>query len=117
MAFVSVISMTRGQKYARNLAAFVRFRETKVGAGGSFSKETNFRGKKVDIQIDESTKQIRCREDENGNRVGDKNGQFGFSKALLKIVGIERIPLKLSEDGWWYGSYAQEGGANEKANR
>ena len=117
MAFVSMLSMTKKQKYGRNLKAFVRFRMTKVGAAGSFSKETNLRGKRVDIQIDEETGRIRCKEDENGNRVGNINGQFGFSKALVKVLGVDRIYLEPSDDGWWYGSYENQGVTDEQANR
>ncbi|MDF9909589.1 UNVERIFIED_ORG: hypothetical protein OKW14_001515 [Pantoea brenneri] len=117
MSFVSISNTSHKQKYARSLTAFVRFRNTQNGAGGSFSKKTGFRGKRVDIQIDEETNQIRCREDAEGTLCGVNNGQFGFSKSILKIVGYERISLTLADDGWWYGSYENKGVTNEKTNR
>jgi hypothetical protein len=110
MSFESQIFTSRSYRHSKTSGAFVRFRIIKngVGGGGSFSKATGFRGKKVDIQLDEELKKIRCKEAENGNQVGSNNGQFGITMHLVNVVGKERIALTLGDDGWWYGSYADK---------
>jgi hypothetical protein len=119
MAFVSQIGLatSKGRRGAVKLAPFVVFRRSKSGACcGNLNRSMPFRGEQIDIQIDEEARQIRIGRDENGYRVEPKGGQFSCSIRLLEILGSERIFLTLADDGWWYGSYAQEGVANEKAN-
>lgn len=106
MAFESQIFTARSYRHAKTSGAFVRFRMiSNTGGGGSFSKATGFRGKRIDIQLDEQAKKIRCKEVEHGNKVGKVNGQFGITKHLFNVCGTERIALTLADDGWWYGSY------------
>ena len=109
MAFQSQIGFRRATEPHRS-KPFVRFRKTTSGAGGGkISNTVTLREKRIDIQIDEDTKQIRIGEDKGGVSCG-KNGSFSCSLAIFKIVGSERILLTDGGDGWWYGTYANLGG-------
>ncbi|ELY4670870.1 hypothetical protein ACOJBQ_003946 [Cronobacter muytjensii] len=108
MAFVSQIGLVKNNKRpgSAKLPPFVVFRKSQSGACiGSLNRSMPFRGERIDIQIDEETKQIRIRQADKGYRVEPKCGQFSCSIRLLEILGGERIFMTLSEDGWWYGEY------------
>ena len=116
MAFQSQIGFRRAPQRHRSKPS-VRFRKTTSGAGGgSISNSVPLREKRIDIQIDEETKQIRIGENTGGVSCG-KNGSFSCSLAIFKIVGSESILLTDGGDGWWYGTYANQGAFNEQANR
>lgn len=109
MAFQSQIGFRRATAPHRS-KPFVRFRKTTSGAGGgTISNAVPLREKRIDIQIDEDTKQIRIGEDKCGVSCG-KNGSFSCSLAIFKIVGSESVLLTDGGDGWWYGTYANLGG-------
>lgn len=100
MAFVSQKNMNGWVK-----TPSVRFRKTKSGAGGgSVSKAVPLRGERIDIQIDEDTRQIRLGIDEKGVSC-HATGSFSCSLNVFQIVGDKRIDLTEGEDGWWYGKY------------
>ncbi|EOI3465046.1 hypothetical protein ACMSW1_002523 [Cronobacter dublinensis] len=116
MAFVSQIGIAKKSKRPGSvkLPPFVVFRKSKSGACcGNLNRSMPFRGERIDIQIDEESKKIRIRQDENGYRVEPKGGQFSCSIRLLEILGGERIFMTLSEDGWWYGDYGNSTAAED----
>lgn len=109
MAFESQIGKRRAFQPHRKKPA-IRFRKTASGAGGGYvTNSVPLRGKRIDIQIDEETKQLRIGENEKGVSCG-KTGSFSCSRAIFGFVGGESILLTDAGDGWWYGSY---GGKNE----
>ncbi|MGL3999816.1 hypothetical protein ACR3LR_08355 [Pantoea eucalypti] len=113
MAFISQLGLVKNKarQGASKLPPFVVFRLSKSGACcGNLNRSMPFRGEQIDIQIDEEAKQIRIGRDESGYRVEPKGGQFSCSIRILEILGTERIFLTLSDDGWWYGSYANQKG-------
>ena len=88
----------------RNIAP-LKFRRTSSGACfGHVTKPTKLLGTKVDVQIDTEKKHIRLKESRNGNKVS-VDGSFGSRAVVVDIVGTDRIPLTLSDDGWWYEEY------------
>ncbi len=106
MAFKSQVFTDKNIKLNGAKATFVRFRLlSNNSSGGSFSKAVGFNGKRIDIQIDEESKRIRCKEHPYGNKVSEKAGIFGINKSVVRTCGKDRIYLTLSEDGWWYGDY------------
>lgn len=106
MAFKSQVFTHGNTNLNGAKATFVRFRVlSNNSSGGSFSKAVGLHGKRVDIQIDEESKRIRCKEHPDGNKVSEKAGLFGINKSAVIACGKERIYLTLSDDGWWYGSY------------
>ncbi|RBO13337.1 hypothetical protein [Pantoea sp. 3_1284] len=108
MAFQSQIGFRRAPAPHRS-KPFAKFRKTSSGAGGgTISNSVPLREKRIDIQIDEETMQIRIGENASGVSCG-KNGSFSCSLAIFKIVGSESILLTDGGDGWWYGSYYREG--------
>lgn len=106
MAFKSQVFTHENINLNGAKATFVRFRLlSNNSSGGSFSKAVGFNGKRIDIQIDEESKRIRCKEHPDGNKVSEKAGIFGIKNGVVSTCGKDRIYLTLSEDGWWYGSY------------
>lgn len=104
MAFVSQIHGKPGRPKA---GPGVIFRETPSKSGGGYiSKSVPLRGKKIDIQIDETKKLIRLTEYAAGVSVCN-NGTFSCPRSTFQIVGRSRISLELNADGYWYGSYGE----------
>ena len=100
MAFVSQRNMNGWTK-----SPSVRFRKTKSCAGGGcVSKAVPLRGERIDIQIDEETRQVRLGVDQKGVSC-NATGTFSCSLNVFRIVGDQRIDLKDGGDGWWYGNY------------
>lgn len=113
MAFVSQIGIAKNDLHpgGKKLAPFVVFRKSKSGACvGNLNRAMPFRGEKIDVQIDIETKKIRIGKNDSGFSVESKGGQFSCSLQVFETVGHERIFLTLADDGWWYGSYANQNG-------
>lgn len=88
---------------------FVRFRKGKGSVvSASLNKAVPLRGKRVDIQIDKEARRIRIGERKDGLLVDLRGGRFSCGKAIFAEVGDRRIWLTQGEDGWWYGSYAED---------
>lgn len=78
----------------------------------------------AELELDEVTKQVRvkCGSESGVKLSGAAGGQFSISQSFgRKVIPPQQekthIALTLSSDGWWYGSYSNEGAANEQANR
>ena len=112
MAFVSQLK-NRASRGRGNRSPFISFRMTVSGSTGAHvGKLTGLQGKDIDIEIDEDSKVLRIAQVDGGFKVGS-NGAFSMSKKVFRTISPSQnlpriIELKLSEDGWWYGSYGEK---------
>ena len=104
MAFVSVLDLRKTGPKSKGPS--IKFRKTMSHSGGGYvSSVIPLRGKRMQIEIDDELKKIRISESNSGVSVA-ASGTFSCPIGVYKIVGGNKINLELSEDGWWYGSYA-----------
>ena len=108
MAFVSIIKLKTKSSGRSPGTPFIRFFLSKSRGSGYLSIPVPLRSKKIEVQIDYALKRIRITESDEGIKV-NKAGMFSCSANVPKVVGEKRVELELSEDGWWYGSYADNG--------
>lgn len=89
----------------------LRVKISKSGAcSGFLSKATGLQSLAIELQIDDESKMLRISASPEGFRV-QKYGTFSCSKRVFETISKDKnpvsIPLTLSDDGWWYGSYEE----------
>jgi len=112
MAFISIASLA---KYTRNDSPAPKLT---VRANGSchLTKIVVAEFNTVEVEIDTEEKLIRLKTGANYSRklTGRVGVCFAIPSAVYRDVlnpgeTKRELPLTLSDDGWWYGSYAASG--------
>jgi hypothetical protein len=111
------MSFTSASKYLRQRTSG-KFINIAPGGHLYLSSSVIGDGKSIDFEINEKEKTIRLKVTDNG-LINVASCHQGFLNAEIAriLIGINRvrakIELELSNDGWWYGSYADNSNGEE----